>query len=131
MLWLMTAQDPPPPPPSRGLGARWRQVQRLPLTLMFASTLTGLGIVQLTFQLGNLAYRTVTWQQETRATAERIARLERDLRVLREAERGALNPEYLEVLARCQGNINENEQVVVAQGAPETPGDNCVTLRVP
>jgi len=74
MLWLMTAQDPPPPPPSRGLGARWRQVQRLPLTLMFASTLTGLGIVQLTFQLGNLAYRTVTWQQETRATAERIAR---------------------------------------------------------
>lgn len=133
MLWPMTAQDPPPPPPppSRGLGTRWRQVQRLPLTLMLACALTGLGIVQLTFQLGNLTYRTLTWQQDTRAANTRIAALERDLRVLREAERGALDPEYLEVLARCQGFVGDNEEIVVAEGAPETPGENCATLRVP
>ncbi|WP_235610305.1 cell division protein FtsB [Deinococcus aerius] len=128
----MTPPDPPPSPP-RGLGARWRQVQRLPLTLILTSLLAGLGIVQLSFQLGNLAYRTATWTRETRQTQARIRGLERDLRLLRDAERAAQDPAYLEVLARCQGFVGENEEVVVAPGAPETPGElqNCMTLRLP
>lgn len=132
MLWLMTPPDPPPSPP-RGLGARWRQVQRLPLTLILTSLLAGLGIVQLSFQLGNLAYRTATWTRETRQTQARIRGLERDLRLLRDAEQAAQDPAYLEVLARCQGFVGENEEVVVAPGAPETPGElqNCMTLRLP
>ncbi|WP_235183285.1 cell division protein FtsB [Deinococcus phoenicis] len=121
----------PPSPPRRDLRAAWRQVQRLPVTLMLASLLAGLGIVQLTFQLGNLAYRSVTWTRETHATQVRIQGLERDVRVLQEAERGANDPAYLEVLARCQGFVGENEDVVVATGAPETPGENCAALRLP
>ncbi len=130
MLWAMTPPDPPSPP-TRGPGARWRQVQRLPLTLMLTSLLAGLGIVQLSFQLGNLAYRTLSWARETQGTQARIRGLERDLRLLRDAERAAQDPAYLEVLARCQGFVGEQEEVVVAPGAPETPGENCVTLRLP
>ncbi|WP_245557890.1 cell division protein FtsB [Deinococcus apachensis] len=126
----MTPPDPPPSPP-RGLGARWRQVQRLPLTLILTSLLAGLGIVQLTFQLGNLGYRTASWTRETHQTQARIRDLERDLRLLRDAEREAQDPAYLEVLARCQGFVGENEEVVVAPGAPETPGEICVTQRLP
>ncbi|MBB5296126.1 cell division protein FtsB [Deinococcus metallilatus] len=126
----MTPPDPPPPP-RRDLRASWRQVQRLPVTLMLASLLAGLGIVQLTFQLGNMTYRTLTWNRETRATQARIQSLEHDLRVLREAEQAASDPAYLEVQARCQGFVGANETVVVAKGAPETPGENCAVLRLP
>lgn len=119
------------PPPRRDLRATWRQVQRLPLTLMLASLLAGLGIVQLTFQLGNLAYRTALWTRDTHAAEARIQALERDVRVLQEAERGASDPAYLEILARCQGFVGEGEQIVVAPNAPETPGENCAVRRLP
>lgn len=131
MLWGMTPPDPPPPLSPRDFRARWRQVQRLPLTLMMTSLLAGLGIVQLTFQLGNLGYRTLTWTRETHATQARIERLEHDVRVLREAEQAANDPAYLETLARCQGFVGKNEQVVVATNAPEMPGENCASLRLP
>ncbi|BDP40687.1 hypothetical protein DAETH_06560 [Deinococcus aetherius] len=131
----MTAPDPPPSHPDRGLLSRWRQVRRLPFTLMLASLLAGLGIVQLTFQIGNLGYRSVTWLRETRATQERVAALERDVRVLQEAVAAADDPTYLEQLARCQGFVGAQEDVIVAVGAPETPGEttgeNCVVRRLP
>lgn len=127
----MTAPEPPPPPLRRDWRARWRQVQRLPVALMLTSLLTALGIVQLTFQLGNLVYRTLTWTGETRQTQEHIRTLERDLRVLREAEQAALDPSYLEILARCQGFVGADEKVIVSPQAPETPSENCDTLRVP
>lgn len=131
MLWPMTAPDPPPAPPERGLRARWRVVRRLPFTLMLAALLAGLGIVQLTFQLGNLGYRSVTWLRETRTTQVRIASLERDVRVLSEAVAAADDPAYLEQLARCQGFVGAQENVIVAVGAPETPGENCAARRLP
>ncbi|WP_345465339.1 cell division protein FtsB [Deinococcus carri] len=126
----MTPPDPPLPP-RRDLRASWRQMQRLPVTLMITSLLAGLGIVQLTFQLGNLTYRTLTWRHETQATDARIRALERDVRVLRDAERAANDPAYLEVLARCQGFVGAQEDVVVAKGAPEVSGESCKTLRLP
>lgn len=131
MLWAMTAPTPPPSSRPQDGRSRWRQLRRLPVALMLASVLAGLGIVQLTFQLGNLAYRTLTWQADTRATQARIEALERDVRVLREAERGAQDPAYLEILARCQGFVGGNEEVVVALDAPKTPGETCATLRLP
>ncbi|WP_034386605.1 hypothetical protein [Deinococcus sp. YIM 77859] len=127
----MTAPEPSPPPVRRDWRAFWRQVQRLPVTLMLASVLAGLGIVQLTFQLGNLVYRSVTWSGETRQTQQRIRDLERDLRVLREAEQAAFDPAYLEILARCQGFVGAEEKVVVSPRAPDTPSENCNTLRLP
>lgn len=131
MLWAMTAPDPPPSGPAPGLRARWRQVRRLPFTLMITSLLAGLGIVQLSFQLGNLAYRTVIWTGETRAAEARIGALERDVRVLREAAAAAQDPAYLEQLARCQGFVGTEEEIIVAVGAPETPGENCAVRRLP
>ncbi|KEF33986.1 MULTISPECIES: hypothetical protein [Deinococcus] len=127
----MSVPEPPPSPERRGWRSRWRRLQRLPVALVVASLLSALGIVQLSFQLGNLVYRTVTWQGETRAAEERIRALERDVRVLREAEAAALDPAYLEVLARCQGFVGENEELVVAENAPDAPGEICHTLRLP
>ena len=127
----MTAPDPPPRKfAGRNWVGRWRSVQRLPLTLMLASLLAGLGIVQLTFQLGHLVYRTVTWTGETRAVQARIRGLERDVRVLREAEQAAYDPAYLDTLARCEGYVGEDEEVIVSTNAPRT-GDNCAPLRLP
>lgn len=127
----MSVPEPLPSRDRRGWRSRWRQLQRLPLALVFASVFAALGIVQLSFQLGNLAYRTVTWNAETRETRQRIRVLERDVRVLREAEAAALDPAYLEVLARCQGFVGETEDLVVAENAPDAPGEVCDTLRLP
>ncbi|UQN07338.1 cell division protein FtsB [Deinococcus sp. QL22] len=129
-----TAQDTastPTPPRRRTLAARWRSVQRLPVTLMLASLLAGLGIVQLSFQLGLIAYRTTTWTQETNATQSRVQGLERDVRVLQDAERAASDPVYLEQLARCQGFVGAKETVVVSPAAPSTPSENCTARRLP
>lgn len=127
----MSAPEPLPPRDRRGWRSRWRQLQRLPLALVFASLLAALGIVQLSFQLGNLVYRTVTWTAETQDTRQRIRALERDVRVLRDAETAAMDPAYLEVLARCQGFVGETEDLVVAENAPDVPGEVCNTLRLP
>lgn len=110
---------------------RWRALSRLPLSLMITSTLLGLGIVQLSFQLGNIVYRSYTWQQETAATRARVNILQRDVNILRDAEKAAQTPQYLEELARCQGFVRRSETVVVAAQAPTTPGENCQTLRLP
>lgn len=128
--------DPDPAAPfafiQRGTWAgRWRVLSRLPLTLMIASVLLGLGIIQLTFQLGNTIYRSVTWKQETQQTQVRVKGLQRDVNILRDAEKAAQDPAYLEQLARCQGYVGRNESVVVAQGAPTTPSENCQTVRLP
>lgn len=117
---------------SRGTWAgRWHTLSRLPVTLMIASVLLGLGIVQLSFQLGNTIYRSVTWKQETQQTAGRVKTLQRDVNILRDAEKSASDPAYLEELARCQGFVGRGESVIVAQNAPTTPTENCQAVRLP
>ncbi|MFB9990726.1 cell division protein FtsB [Deinococcus oregonensis] len=128
---LQDSGTAPRPPRRRTLASRWRAAQRLPVTLMLASLLAGLGIVQLSFQLGLMAYRSVTWTQETRATQSRVQGLEQDVKVLQDAERSASDPSYLEQLARCQGFVGAAETVVVSSTAPGTPSDNCVARRLP
>ena len=51
--------------------------------------------------------------------------------VLPKPEAAALDPAYLEVLARCQGFVGENEELVVADNAPASPGEICDTQRLP
>ncbi|UBV42438.1 cell division protein FtsB [Deinococcus taeanensis] len=125
----MTDVPPPPLPPARRSG--WRRLQRLPLTMMIASALLGLGIVQLTFQLGHSLYRTITWTQETQATRAQILTLERDVKILQDAVRAAQEPAHLRELARCRGFVGAGEQVIVASDAPDMSGENCRPLRVP
>ena len=137
MLTRVTDVPPPPVPPTRDPGwqrteRHFQRLQRLPLTMMAASLLAGLGIVQLTFQLGNSVYRTLTWSAETRQTQARVQTLERDVQILQDAVRASQDPEYLRALARCRGFVGKNERVVVASDAPDTPpGENCKALRVP
>lgn len=117
------------------LAGRWetlnRQLSRLPVIMMLASLLLGLGIVQLTFQIGNSIYRSVTWKQETQVTMKRVRELQQDVNILKDAERMALDPGYLEQLARCQGFVRNSERVVIATNAPTNPGDNCSAVRLP
>ncbi len=114
---------------------RWeplsRSLGRLPITMMMTSLLLALGIVQLTFQIGNSIYRTVVWTEDTRATQGRIAGLQHDVQVLQDAEKMATDPAYLEQLARCQGFVGGKETVVVATNAPANPGSSCDAVRLP
>ena len=98
--------------------------------MIIASLLLGLGTVQLAFQIGNSAYRTVTWRQETAEVQARVDALQRDVRTLKDAQQAASTVEYLRTLARCQGFVDPGELVVVATGA-QTSGTICDSLRLP
>lgn len=126
-----SAPPPPPPPHRAGWSGLSRRLTRLPLTMMLASLLVGLGIVQLSFQLINTAYRSVTWSQQTQEVRARIGQLERDVQVLQDAETYTRSPGYLRELARCQGFVGQDERVIVSPQAPESPGENCRALRLP
>ncbi|WP_229784826.1 cell division protein FtsB [Deinococcus radiotolerans] len=121
---------PPPPPPRRDW---WRRLQRLPLSMMIASALLALGIVQLTFQLGHSLYRTSTWTRDTQATQARTRELERDIEELQDAVKYTQTPEHLQELARCLGYVGVKEKKIVALNAPtvDRPTEICKTLRVP
>ncbi|MFK7603367.1 cell division protein FtsB [Deinococcus sp. SM5_A1] len=130
----MTDAPPPPPPPQRR--AWWRQLSyrrlsRLPLTMILTSLLAGLGIVQLSFQLINTGYRSVSWTRQTAEAQANIRGLERDVQVLQDAETNANTPGYLRELARCQGFVGADERIIVSPDAPESPGENCKALRLP
>ena len=132
---MTDAPAPPPPPASsrqtEGGRVTLRRLTRLPLTMMLTSLLAGLGIVQLSFQLINTAYRSVTWTQQTGETRVRIQGLEQDVQVLQDAETNTNSPDYLRELARCQGFVGKDERIIVSPDAPESPGENCKTLRLP
>lgn len=99
--------------------------------MMIACLLAGLGAVQLTFLIGNGLYRTYTWQAQTRAVQTEIAGLNTDLRVLRETEAHADDPQELQAQARCLGFVGKSETVVVAQDAPAGSSNNCDAVRMP
>lgn len=99
--------------------------------MMLTSLLAALGIVQLTFQLGNTIYRSVTWTAETKETQAHIRQLEHDVTVLQDAQANAGNPDYLRELARCQGFVGVNEKIIVSPNAPDNPGENCKPMRLP
>lgn len=99
--------------------------------MMIACLLAGLGTVQLTFLIGNGLYRDYVWQQNTRAVKQEIAALNTDLRVLKEAQAHADDPEELRAQARCLGFVGKNETVIVAQDASAGSSNNCDAVRMP
>ena len=111
---------------------RWEEVRRLPLTMMIASLLAALGIVQMSFLVGQSVYRCLNWTQQTGQALEQQAQLQQDVQVLEGAKARASDPEYMNALARCIGYVGKNEEVVVAQGAQVSPtGGNCDPVRLP
>ncbi|AWN22371.1 cell division protein FtsB [Deinococcus irradiatisoli] len=112
----------------------WEEVRRLPLTMMIASLLAALGIVQMSFLLGQGVYRYVTWTQQTGVALAQEAQLKQDVEILQVAKAKASDPEYMNALARCIGYVGKNERVVVAQSAQDNPGangGNCDPVRLP
>ncbi len=99
--------------------------------MMIACLLAGLGTVQITFLIGNSLYRTYAWQQETRAVQRENAALSTDIRVLKEAQAHASDPDELRAQARCLGFVGKGEQVVVDEAAQEGTNDNCDAVRMP
>ena len=99
--------------------------------MMIACLLAGLGVVQLSFLVGNGLYRTYVWQGQTRAVERDIAALNTDLRVLREAQAHADDPQELQAQARCLGFVGQDETVVVSQDAPGGSSNNCDAVRMP
>ncbi|TSA87911.1 cell division protein FtsB [Deinococcus detaillensis] len=110
---------------------RWEEVRRLPLTMMIASLLAALGIVQMTFLLGQSGYRYLTWTQQTALARSQQTQLEQDVTVLQDAKAKASDPDYMDALARCIGYVGKTEQVVVAQSAEESLSGNCDPVRLP
>ncbi len=99
--------------------------------MVIACLLAGLGTVQLTFLIGNGLYRAYVWQQQTRTVQGQIAALNIDLRVLREAQAHADDPQELQAQARCLGFVGKDETVVVAQDAPAGSSNTCDAVRMP
>ena len=107
--------------------------------MVIASVLSGLGIVQMTFLIGQNLYRTYEWTNEARALRVEVRQLREDIVVLDTVNDQAQTPGYLEQLARCKGFVRESEQVVVderlltSEGkTPQLPEDgNCETIPLP
>lgn len=113
-----------------------RPLERFPLTMILASVLLACGIVQLSFQIGNMVYRTTTWIEETRQTELRVNQLKQDIDMLKAAKRAANDPVYLEQLARCQGYVRAQGEMILFvpeenEIASKTAGYNCQSLRLP
>lgn len=113
-------------------------MKNLPVLMVIASVLSGLGIVQMTFLIGQNLYRTYEWTQETRSLREEVRQLREDIVTLDTVNEQAQTPAYLEQLARCRGFVREAERVVVderlleGEVAPELPEEgNCETVRLP
>lgn len=125
------AYEPEHVGPFGRLRESWRAVQRWPIILMLASLFLGLSIVQLTFHFAHTIYRSMTWSQDITSFKTRIAKLEADINMLEDANKNVGSDEYMEQLARCEGFVKEDEQIIVAQNASEASGSTCVTHRVP
>ena len=110
---------------------RWEEVRRLPLSMMLASLLCLLGIVQMSFLLGQSVYRHVTWTQQTSVVQAQENQLKNDVRILKDAKTRAADPDYLNALARCLGYVGKDETVVVASSATNTAAGNCQPVRLP
>lgn len=122
-----------------GLFARlrqlWAALSRLPMTMILASALAGLGIIQMAFLLGNGIYRYHTWRQQTVQVSRQRDELRQQVGVLQAVKSRANDAEYLTGLARCLGYVQPDETVLVASGAREQQGEvpsgNCETVRLP
>ena len=106
-------------------------MKRPPVLMMIASVLAGLGIVQMTFLVGQSVYRTISWSAQARALHGDNEQLSKDIGVLGSVRAHLDDPDYLRALARCQGFVGQGEQVVVAQDASVPENGNCDKIALP
>lgn len=106
-------------------------MRKLPLLMVIASVLAGLGVVQMTFLIGQAAYRAVTWSNESRDLRREIEGLQQDVRTLQDMQARTSDPTYLRELARCQGFVGASETVVVDEAAKVPQQGNCEPVQAP
>jgi len=106
-------------------------VRNMPVLMVIASILAGLGIVQMTFLVGHGLYRTTIWNQERAELRVQIQRLQQDIRTLESVRDRADDPAALENFARCQGFVGKNERVVVDENATVPREGNCESVPLP
>ena len=99
--------------------------------MVIASVLAGLGIIQMTFLIGQSLYRSYDWTREIRVLHAEVGQLRQDIRTLSDVESRTTTPEYLRELARCQGFVGEGEQVVVDERATAAVQGNCEPVKLP
>lgn len=99
--------------------------------MVIASVLAGLGVVQMTFLIGQAAYRAVSWSNESRALRREIDGLRRDVRTLQDMRARTFDGNYLRDLARCQGFVETSERVVVDEAAKVPQQGNCEPMASP
>ncbi|WP_027482103.1 hypothetical protein [Deinococcus pimensis] len=102
-----------------------------PVLMIIASVLAGLGIIQMTFLIGQSLYRSYEWTREIRVLRGEVHQLRLDLRTLGDVETRAATPDYLRELARCQGFVGSEEDVVVDERATTAAQGNCQPVRLP
>ena len=106
-------------------------MKRVPLLMVVASVLAGLGIVQMTFLIGHALYRNAQWNQEIRSERAAVITLRRDINVLDTVGDRVNDPAYLAELARCQGFVGGREKVVVDEKAVAPKQGNCEPVQLP
>ena len=98
--------------------------------MMIASVLAALGIVQMSFLLGQSVYRYVTWTQQTALVQAQETQLKQDVQILQDAKDKASDPTYLNALARCLGYVGQQraggvgrqrQRIAVGQLQPGAP----------
>ena len=103
----------------------------VPLSMLIASALAALGIVQTSFLLVQEGYRAAQWSRESRQARREVAQLQQDIAVLQQVQAHADDPAYLTELARCQGFVGGHDTVVVDQQARAPEAGNCDITPLP
>lgn len=81
--------------------------------LTVVCVVVSLGIVQQVFLLGQSVVRTAQWVMDARAEQALITELREDVRALRDVVSQSAAPEGMRELARCQGFVGMDEDVLV------------------
>lgn len=119
------------PPPTWAQRLRGVRPGQLPLTMLIASVLSGLGIVQVSFLLVQEGYRSLSWSAQAREERRQVAQLKQDIAVLKSVQDHQNDPAFLSELARCQGFVVKGERVVVDTQAQAPEAGNCDIVPLP
>lgn len=77
------------------------------------SLAAALGLMQMTLFIGYSVYRSLEQRGQIALERTRVAALEQRVAQLKELKVRALDPQFLEELARCQGFVKQGERVLI------------------
>lgn len=116
--------------PARNV-SHWRAGVQRSWPMMLLSGLLMAGIIQMTFFIGQILWRSADWALQTRASQTRAALIEEEINVIKDGLKAQQDPRYLESRARCLGFVKEGEKVVIALPSPEEPDNQEATGTAP